>query len=142
MGVTSERPTIPATTNEPTDDEREPVSVTAREVNYMMQPVAILCSIPEKVTRQNIDFSPGVGPAVKSIAVLRNGQIDMVVRDESVERWYVTDLLERTSYTVSRSGEGYALSLASNGGFIVADVDPTADIPEVAQALAQLARPS
>ena len=107
-----------------------------------MQPVAILYSIPEKVTRQNIDFFPSVGPAVKSVAVLRNGQIDTVVRDESVERWYVTDLLERTSYTVSRSGEGYALSLASNGGFIVADVDPTADIPEVAQALAQLARSS
>lgn len=83
-----------------------------------------------------------LGAGIKSVSILRNGQFDAAVRDDSVERWLVTDLLEHTSYTVTRHGESYAVTLVSGDEFIVADVEGAADIPDVVHRLVQFATPS
>jgi len=137
--VTHEGPTIPATTDESTDNERRPVQAARGEVRKLMQTVTISRGIPKKVTELHTADIANLGAGVKSVSILRNGQIDVAIRDDSVERWSVTNLLEHTSYTVTRHGESYGLSLASRDGFIVADVDEEADIPEVADRLNQLA---
>jgi len=137
--LTYEGPAIPATTDEPTDNERRPVQAARGEVKKPMQTVTIRPGIPNKATELHTADISNLGPGVKSVSILRNGQIDVVIRDDSVERWSVTNLLRHTSYTVTRHGDSYGLSLASRDGFIVADVEEEADIPEVADRLAQLA---
>jgi hypothetical protein len=102
-----------------------------------MQELFMDNSIAKKVADDSDPLS-SLASAVKSVSILRNGQIEMHVRDDSVEQWFLTDLLEQTTYTVTRHNDGYRLNLASGNAFAVADVQDTADIPEVAHRLAQL----
>jgi hypothetical protein len=102
-----------------------------------MQELVMDYNIAKKVANHS-DRLSSLGPGVKSFSILRNGQIEVRVREDSVELWFLTDLLEQTTYTVTRHKDGYRLNLASGNGFAVADVQDTADIPEVAHRLAQL----
>jgi hypothetical protein len=140
--ITRQGATIPTTTHEPTDSERKRIPNSHSEVKYQMQPVTVNTQIPQNATELRTVNPRQLGAGIKSVSILRNGQFNGPVGGDSVERWTITDLFECTSYTVTRHGESYALTLKSGNDLIVADVEGTADIPDVAQKLAQFATTS